>query len=421
MSTDFHMSVREFDELKIEEQHLFSRKYEDEKERMLEEIEDSGKHMPVKWLRVAAAVLFLLLIPTGVYAAISYRGFLNGAWGNAGKENRKPYVETTDTDDDKPVYTAGREYAPVDEEYAKENVTPYIKSLPATVELGDTILTVNSVVRDEIGNAVVEYTLSREGGVILWNSEAGKFETFLPVLKYSNTESCSYDISFGDTRLEYNYKDEDRSTETIWYCYAYIFRDDTWYENNLKTYRDRYKDMVASDYETTKEMYAEYGIELSEKAYNESLEEARKKAEDAPGPDELVISYKLTDETGRMITRDSDDWERYKEQMKVMALDSDSLPVKCIKDDKYTAYVSPISLRLEGVNDNINGVEIEFKDGTVYRVDKDDYVNTYAECYIWDGDGDGESDMTACQFMFNRLVDIDEISKVRFDGVELGG
>ena len=31
--------------------------------------------------------MLLLLIPTGVYAAISYRGFLNGAWGNAGKEN----------------------------------------------------------------------------------------------------------------------------------------------------------------------------------------------------------------------------------------------------------------------------------------------------------------------------------------------
>ena len=78
-----------------------------------------------------------------------------------------------------------------------------------------------------------------------------------------------------------------------------------------------------------------------------------------------------------------------------------------------------ILVRLEGVSDNVRGVEIEFKDGTIYRIDKDDYVNIYAECYIWDGDGDGESDMTACQFMFNRLVDIDEILKVRFDGVEL--
>lgn len=60
---------------------------------------------------------------------------------------------------------------------------------------------------------------------------------------------------------------------------------------------------------------------------------------------------------------------------------------------------------------------IVYNDGTEYVISSDSEENNYNGSYSFDGDGDGTQDLKCLQFMFNRLVKIEDIDYIKVDDV----
>ena len=77
--------------------------------------------------------------------------------------------------------------------------------------------------------------------------------------------------------------------------------------------------------------------------------------------------------------------------------------------------ISPISVKISGIEDGSHDIIIYFNDGTEYIVENDKYDNTYNGRYMYDGDGDGIQDINTLLLMFNRLVDVEKIDHIIID------
>lgn len=403
-----NITINDFNNIQISSPHIFSAGYEKEKKRMIASI-PTGKR-PLSLIKAAvAAIILITLIPTCVYAVGKYFGFFNGAWGGGGRESHDEYSTPAADPNDKPIQHAAVEYADVDEETAENILEPTVEELPFSVDMNGTQLTVTSIVKDNLGNAVVEYKLEREGGLIM-DEQDGK--------GLSNASSdYSFSIGFGlaDIGGGYAFKDEERSTNEVWYCYDYILKDDSRYYDYIDHTTKTLNSWLDYSYEELKSTYEADGIKFGEDEYKEYLDNINTELESLKNPpdkDSLVIRYTTISEQAETNTVSLSLSEKTLDT-KIYDIDDPSM------DDPENTHIeiSPISIRISGLHDEVSSIVITYNDGTSYIVFDDKYINTYNSAYKYDGNGDGEQDFDTLQCMFNRLVNIEEIVSIQVDGM----
>ena len=87
MRERIEIPYRNFDDITIAEEHVFSDEYRVKKEKILCEIPDRINNYSM--LKIAMIIILVMVIPTGVYAAGKYLGFYKGAWSGAGRKSRR--------------------------------------------------------------------------------------------------------------------------------------------------------------------------------------------------------------------------------------------------------------------------------------------------------------------------------------------
>lgn len=162
----FEISIEEFD--KTNENHIFSKKYEKQKEEALNQyrkkMQSRGK---VRFAKIAAAVAVVMIVgPLTVNAATNGEMF-SRIWGTLGKSNIKSHDEAIyekEKGTSAVVNYPQREYEDIDPETAKKLIGDSVEYPSITREVDGTTISILSVVRDQ-NSAVIEFSLEKAGGV----------------------------------------------------------------------------------------------------------------------------------------------------------------------------------------------------------------------------------------------------------------
>lgn len=381
------ISIEDFDQM--DGNHEFSDKYKAAKKQMLKDYRKSkmtsGKAGIAK---VAAAACAVIIGVPAIVNAAANEEFFARIWGNMGRENIEAHDEEVYEEEKGTSYTVTYpqvEYEEIDPEKAQQLIGENISFQPVEHSFRDgTKITILSSVSD--GNsAVVEYTLEKEGGVDCFN--------------YSQIDIVAKGACFHENSsiwfhfcgcAEKIYVDLDKSTDDKLYCYDYMVMD-IW-DNAADGLK-----LEIMDYPCSTTEYLE--------ACNPSGEigDAASKA----GYDKLTSNTK----------QDIIDIPLKKEVTKI----------KYTCDGDGSVVISPLSMDIDmniGLDEasdpwNIYYVAVHYKDGTDYVVHEHAYadihncdVETHNSAYEC---GSLDNHMT---YVFNRLVDVDEIDYIQVNEVK---
>ncbi len=224
----FDISIEDFDAL--DGVHEFSDKYKNNKRKLLKEYRKNiCKPLLGKYKKAAAAAAVLLIISVPVITNAATGGeFFNRIWGNEGKtEYSEPYSEYL-YDNEKgtscKITYPKSEYENIDPEKAEDLIGDNISYNPVDVKIGDTKLSVLSFVHD--GNAAVaEFTLEKKGGVdaLVYNKSYNKSKGAY----FSGSAKFYFAFDEYDGKI---FVDTDKSSKDKIYCYYYMicqYQDNT--------------------------------------------------------------------------------------------------------------------------------------------------------------------------------------------------
>lgn len=368
-----NISIEKFDSLN--ETHEFSDEYNAKKHAMLKEYKK--RTLPSSSIRFArfAAAACLVLVLTPIAANAATDGELwNRIWGNSGKNNVASHEEVVYEKEKGTSYVVTypqRDYVASDPQKAEELIGDNISYEPVVKQFGDTTLTILSSVTD--GNAaVVAFTLEKDGGV--------------DALNYSQLDNEAKGAAFSDDAdFYFGFKecsgnifvDLEKSTDDKLYCYNYMVMD-TWGKGI---------DSLTLETEQYPCTFKELG-EADDKTYEQLSNE--------------IITDSIT-----------------------IPLKQQVATTEYCNPDNGCATVSPLSLKLdmstglrlaeEDSSDpySVYYVAINYKNGTNYVI-RDEAREGLHSCeteidnssYICGG---MDSSLT---FVFNRLVDINEIDSI---------
>ena len=212
-------TIEEFDA--IEETHEFSERYRAAKKAALKAHRRSSARK-FSFRAAAAAAAACILLPVGVYAAVTHSEFFRNVFGNSGRESVASHEETFDNGKGEEIsYTfPEKEYVPVDEETAESLLGDKVSAEPLTVPINDHTLTILSAVRDENAMAM-EFTLSCDTGVtaLEWNDLSNETKGA------DISENATFHFIV-DNAVENIYIDRENTTETSIHGYYYcLFRE----------------------------------------------------------------------------------------------------------------------------------------------------------------------------------------------------
>ena len=371
------ISIEEFDHITDGvEDHVFSDRYQSRKETIMNNAKHKAKISKLGVKVVAAASVIAIAAPFAVNAATGGE-FFNRIWGNEGKDSIESHTEVIVEDgkirdDGTPVTNEvvmpGIEYVEADPEAAARLIGDRFTSEPVTCTVGDTTITVESVVRDGIG-IVAAYTIEREGGV--------------NCLNYSQLDNESKGAWLSeDTNILFGFEegtgkiwvDLERSTDNKLYCYEYMC------DNSV--------------------LFGTAGF--------------------APITDHITLmTQEFTMNRSEIYLEEKDDYDQFiREQNEYVIPVADKLDTKMFySSDGGSIEISPIAM----VWDSTGGTEIKgetispettlkitYADGSEYLVLDE---NTSSVGYLCGTD-------TGFIVLFNRLVDTDNIAKITINGVD---
>ena len=367
------ISIEEFDHITDGvEDHVFSDRYQSRKETIMKNARHTATISKLGVKIAAAASVIVIAAPFAVNAATGGE-FFSRIWGNEGKDSveshTEVFVEDGKTHDDGTPVTyevvmPKIEYVEADPEVASRLIGDKFTAEPVVCTVGDTTVTVNSVVRDGIG-IVAAYTIEKEGGV--------------DCLNYSQLDNESKgawlsedtDILFGfEEGTGKIWVDLERSTEDKIYCYEYMC-------DNSVLYGDAAFAPI-TDHITL--FTQEFTMNRSE-VYAEAAEKG--------------------------------DYEQFiKEQNEYVIPVADKLSTKMFySSDNGSIEISPIAMVWDSTGgteikgetiDSVESIRITYNDGSEYLVYDE---NTASYGYICGTD-------TGFISLFNRLADVDNISSI---------
>ena len=321
----------------------------------------------------AAAAALVIATPFAVNAATG--GELFGRiWGNIGRNN-VPSHQVTVTEDGKvddhgnPVTHKAVmpriEYVSQDPEEAERLIGGKYTTEPVTAKVGDTSVTVNTVVRDGMG-FVVAYTVEREAGVDCYVYSQQDNEGMGARLN----ENSKFELGFegGEGKV---WVDLERSTKNKLYCYEYLSDLSALYANGQAAPIGDHITLVLREFTKTRKEISDMNLAKGEKSF-------------------------------------------VKEEKTVKIPVAEKLGTKTFKSSNgETIKLSPIAMQWDSTGgkeskgyslDSVNKFRITYKDGTEYVVfDRNNPVASY---------GILSSSDTGFIVLFNRLVDAEKIAKI---------
>lgn len=372
----FDISIEEFDGMN--ETHIFSEQYKRTKKEMLKNYKKS-LFVPARMSYMKIAAVFAVILVSGpIIANAATNGeFFARIWGNHGRNDVASHDEVVYDEEKGVSFTVTypeRDYEEVDIEKAEELIGAQVSYPSITKEIDGTTMTILSAVKDK-NAAVVEFTLEKEGGVDALNysqlDNEAKGAWF--------SDEATFLFRFGDGG-ENIFVDLDKSTKDKLYCYDYM---------TLQS--------VSSD--ISMELY-EYPCTQKERTEADE----RKLAEIEAATKETTINIPIKNEVASIKMKNADGG--------VVQISPLS-----IKIDMNTG----LGLTAEEAYDPFNCylVSVNYKDGTNYVVSEHEKPGKHT-C-----DVEIDNSSYACgslereaTYVFNRLVDIDQVASVTVNDVE---
>ena len=374
---DKDISIEEFDHITDGvEDHVFSDEYQSRKETIMYNAKHKANITKLGVKVAAAASVIAIAAPFAVNAATGGELF-NRIWGNAGKDtvesHSEVYVEDGKIRDDgtpvtHEVIMPRIEYVEADPEAAARLIGDKFTTEPVVCTVGDTTITVESVVRDGIG-IVAAYTIEREGGVNCFNYS--QFDNEAKGAWFSEDTNILFGFNEGTGKI---WVDLENSTDDKLCCYEYMCDNSVLFGTAAFDPITDHITLFTQEYTMSRsDMYTE----AAEKGDHDQFIKEQ---------NEYVIPV-----AGKLDTK--------------MFYSSDNGSIK----------ISPIAM----VWDSTGGTEIKgetilpetslkitYNDGTEYLVFDE---NTSSVGYVCGTD-------TGFIVLFNRLVDTDNIASITIDG-----
>ncbi len=371
------ISIEEFDHITDGvEDHVFSDEYQSRKETIMYNAKHKANITKLGVKVAAAASVIAIAAPFAVNAATGGELF-NRIWGNAGKDtvesHSEVYVEDGKIRDDgtpvtHEVIMPRIEYVEADPEAAARLIGDKFTTEPVVCTVGDTTITVESVVRDGIG-IVAAYTIEREGGVNCFNYS--QFDNEAKGAWFSEDTNILFGFNEGTGKI---WVDLENSTDDKLCCYEYMCDNSVLFGTAAFDPITDHITLFTQEYTMSRsDMYTE----AAEKGDHDQFIKEQ---------NEYVIPV-----AGKLDTK--------------MFYSSDNGSIK----------ISPIAM----VWDSTGGTEIKgetilpetslkitYNDGTEYLVFDE---NTSSVGYVCGTD-------TGFIVLFNRLVDTDNIASITIDG-----
>ncbi|MBP5654673.1 MAG: hypothetical protein J6X33_04110 [Clostridiales bacterium] len=368
------ISIEEFDHITDGvEDHVFSASYNARKESIMKSVKNDKKakvsHLGIK-VAVAAAAL-VMASPFVVNAATGGELFAR-IWGNEGKSNVASHqvtiVESGKIDDDgNPVTVDVKmpkiEYAAQDPDVADKLLNGKYTTEPVSTTIGDTTVTVETVVHDGMG-IVAAYTVERAGGVNCFNYS--QLDNEAKGAWFNEDQNIMFGFEEGAGKI---WVDLERSTDTKLYCYEYMVTIGS--KSSIKDHIT----LFCQEYKDTRANIEKMNNEKGDTSYIKDSKSVK-----------VPVADKLTSETFK-------------------------------SSDKGTIKISPIAMKWDSTGgkapkgealDSVSNVKITLNDGSTYLVFDE---NTASYGYICGDD-------TGFTVLFNRLVDVDNIAKITIDGTD---
>ena len=333
------------------------------------------KRWSFRGIALAAACAVMAATITA-YAATNGELF-SRIWGTLGRNDVKSHDEVVYSEEKCTSYTATfpeHDYEDIDEEKAEELIGKQLSFPEITQDVDGTMLTILSAVRDH-NSAVVEFTLEKEGGV-----DALIYSQFDNEAKGAQaSDTSTFWLHFGDSG-EHVFVDLEKSTADKLYCYDYMTLDSVSDSIPVEIYvypcmRGEY--FAMSDEELEK---PENRVDVSKISIpvSENVQSVNYTNNDGSIVEISPLSIKIDMKTGLGL--------------------SEGEPV-----DPWSCYY----------------VAIHYKDGTNYVVHEHEISGKHT-C-----DVEIDNSSYACAslndqltYVFNRLVDVDEISSITINNVE---
>ena len=350
-----------------------------------------------------AAVIIISMLGVTAYAAVGYLIFespqdmIGFIFGDQTGYDHKGVTTWTDPEKPGSLYeNPAYDRVPVDEEVMESEVAPLVSPVGQSITWEGYTLRVDANMYDQVTKCgVLTYTLENPDGVGPYEVENnGK-------LWFPEGDIVSF------SQYGYSYIIEDQTTDTkLTAAYYYQLRDQEGTDLELSFYQwakislTEYQQMLADTKEKLKQEVSEeeviayvkqlVGEDYAEMEANLSREEIL-----ASGYDSMA--YEVLDDCSEKITIP----EKALGEMSNITLAGGDITV------------SPIAMYIDITDmkdypQGYNGVAIiRFKDGTEYVVRDEDTAN-----YMF-AVGSGDKDVT---YMFNRIIDVNEISSIVLDG-----
>jgi hypothetical protein len=371
----FDISTEEFDNMN--EKHTFSKEYNQKKKELMKEYR-KRKYIPNtnRYAKVAVACgLLLVASPLIVNAATNGDTFAR-IWGKLSRNDVKSHDEVVydeESGTSSTVTYPQRDYEDVEEEEAEELIGKQLTFLSITEELDGTTLTIISAVRDN-NAAVVEFTLEKEGGVDALNYS--QLDNEAKGAWFSDDATFWFRLGDGGENI---FVDMKKSTEDKLYCYDYMILDSVTNSITMEIYK----------YPCTRGEYSAMGIDEQDEMESKIVQ----KNISIP-VSEAVNSVEFTNADGGVI-------EVSPISMKVdlaigLGLGSDEA------QDPYSCYKAMIN----------------YKDGSSYIVKEHSNNNHTCDVEIDNTSYTEGSLGTEVTYVFNRLVDVNEIAAITINDVE---
>ena len=371
--------IEEFDHITDGvEDHVFSKEYLAGKESIMK----NSTKAKISNLRIkvaAAACAVVVASPFVVNAAMNGELF-NRIWGNEGKDNVPvhtiTYVEDGKIDEkgnpvSHKVTMPKIEYKEQDPETAQRLLKDKYTANPVQAKIGDTTVTVESVVRDGIG-IVASYTVEKPGGVDCFNYSQLDNET--KGAWFREDQNIMFGFKEGGGKI---WVDLAKSTKDKLYCYEYMY-DTSVFAPELNS---PIKDHITLEYQVYKDTRENIFKDEQYQTKGDAAYIKESKEVKIPVADKLETRTLKSDNLGSI-------------KLSAIAMQWDSTGGKAPKGEAF---------------DSVKSVKITFKDGSVY--DMYEFGKVESVGYICGNE-------TGFISLFNRLVDTNEVDSITINGTE---
>ena len=374
----------------------------------------------IRNLLIAAALIGTLAITafaaTGFLLYGSPAEMLTSIFGNeTGYDHSDGGVETF-PDGIGTIVEPTFERVPADESVVEEDVAPFVSPVGRSISWEGYTLTVDAYMYDNVTKCgLLTYTLENPEGLAYEVHSTGEF--YFPSGEIMDVNQ---------------------------YGYSYIIQEKTTPTCLAATYYFQFDERRGETLDITFSQWAAVSIDNIDKLFEEQIQKIKQEIT----PEEAITQLKQNlgeeyENWAAGLTQEEVEYAAYFQlanvQIEEMVTCPDTITVNCDQGNTLnhvtlggeSVTITPICIQIDAMNleflheniekedyvlaDNVDDVVIRYDDGTEYVV-KQEYTMNFLFAHVTDG---SERDNSVLNFMFNRIIDVDQVKSVVINGVEL--